>query len=367
MSEINMIISKKLCTGCSACTAVCPQHAVSLLYGKDGFLYPDIQEDKCNHCNECLRVCPVQNKPPLCENMYFGFQADLEVRRSSTSGGAFRILAEKMLEHGGSVYGAAFNSKLQVKQYCAENREELLRLLKTKYVQADPQNCFNSVKEKLDRGEKVLFEGNPCLVEGLHSYLGTKRDNLLLVDHVCNGVPSPVFWMTYLDYLGKSDSLEKVTSFEFRGKQLANDGHTVSWHNGTTICTEEFLNNKWCRIYSKGISIREACLSCKWCTPNRISDITLGDFWGIERVKPEYNDGFGTSLIIVHTEKGKKAFDEICSTGKYFRTEENEILQPRLCTPVKDSILRKLFFREIEAAGGIENCDMATILKKYGA
>lgn len=355
------------CCGCTACKSICPVQAIEMEMSTGGFLYPKIDDEKCIKCGLCKKVCPMINhaNKQLVNNNFFAIKSSLEIRKKSTSGGVFKMIADEWLDKKGIIFGVSFDEKNRVIYKIISSKEELNEILGTKYVQADLSNVFKKIKESIDNNEKVLFIGNPCVVKGLLLYLENKRENLFLIDHICNGVPSPGFWNMYLKYLEEDG---KIEDFIFRDKVKANDGHTVSYKVNGENKQINFLDEKFCRIYSKSIGIRNSCFNCKWCQVDRDSDITIGDFWGAEKVIPEFVDGYGISLVITHNEKGLYFINKIKEKCCYKEVRKEDTLQPRLISPPKNSILNKLFVKDIDDA--LENYTkekIDKIINKYGA
>lgn len=357
------------CFGCSACSAVCPEHAIVMKQDLTGFIYPVIEKELCTNCGICTKVCPALHRYKSSANeKYYALRASLSARMKSTSGGAFQLLARQTLSEDGLVYGAAFDSSLKLRYCSAQTEEELQAILGTKYIQATPGNIFEDVRVHLDLGKKILFCGNPCLVHGLKLYLeqySRTLENLTLADHVCYGCPSGGFWKRYLDYLQYQYG-GRVESFSFRDKRNRDAGHTVSFSVNGKEHLEPFSQNQYLRIFNRGLSLRDSCITCPYCTPARNCDLTLGDFWGIEHIEPELDDGYGVSLVITHSEKGARELKKILPKTEWICTDSDIAMQPRLQEPTKPpSLLRKLFINDIRRTG-VENCDMTLLFRKYG-
>lgn len=354
------------CTGCSACGAVCPTNAISMQPAADGFLYPVKDEALCCGCGLCEQVCPITKEPAQSENAFFAVRnKDISQRLESTSGGAFRLLAEQHLGKGGVVFGAAFDDVFHVVQTKAQDTQSLQKLLGTKYVQSDAADSFRLVKALLQQGTPVLYCAGPCMVQGLLSYLGDDRDGLTAVDHICYGVPSPGFWQAYVTYLEKEHA-GKLERFTFRDKRKPDSGHSISYQIGGKETAGALNDNRWCRIFFKNLSLRSSCFHCKYCSPSRHSDITIGDFWGIENCCPELEDGYGVSLVISHSPKGLQCLQEVLPRCDWKEVTQEQAMQPRLQESAKEPMLRRFFLQDLQRAGGAENCDMAIMLKKYG-
>lgn len=336
--------SKEMCCGCSACHDVCIHHAITMVMDKEGFYYPKIDKKSCVDCERCKKVCPLrETKTYLTENIYLGVQAIQADRRlSGSSGGVFPVLAEYVLSKEGAVFGAAFDSTMMLVHKCAETLTEVEALKKTKYVQSAMKGIFKLVQQKLDEDRWVLFIGTPCQTEAVRKFLNRDYPKLLLVDLICYGVPSPGIWNDYVQYMERKYK-GRISVFSFRDKRNRDNGHTVSWRIDDREYTQSISRNLFCMMYFKNLILRPSCHKCRFCTVYRRSDFTIGDFWGIEKVKKEMDDGMGTSLLILHTEKSKKIWEEIRGRFRSFECSKTDILQPRLISATVPSKKRELF------------------------
>lgn len=331
-----LLAEKELCCGCGACRAVCPLEAIQMASDKEGFYYPVINQELCMECGACSVVCPANSAlESKEENSYYGVQArDEALRNESSSGAAFVLLANRVLENRGVVFGAALTTQGTVVHVAVEEEKNLNSITKTKYVQSDMEGCYQAVRQYLQEGRFVLFVGTPCQTEALRKYIRTPEEKLFLADLICYGVPSPGIWEKYVRYLERKHG-GTLTSFYFRDKRNKDSGHTASYLIDGKDYAGSLYRDMFCRSYFKNINIRPSCYQCRFCSPNRNSDFTLGDFWGIETVKPEFDDGMGTSLLICHTEKAKKLWEEVRDAACWFSCEEKDVLQPRLQMPTK--------------------------------
>lgn len=305
----------------------------------------------------------------------------------STSGGVFQIVAHQFLRKGGIVFGAAFDENLSVCYKKIESVEELPSILGSKYVEAALNDTFDKVVACLSERKKVLFIGSPCVVNALKQFVSSRNDTsdelLYLIDFVCSGVPEKGLWEAYLNFLhGKLKELHqatelKMTRFTFRDKTRPDSAHMVSWEydifpeNGASPehrrgeCA--FMEDRYCRIYAKNVSLQQRCLKCKWCSLNRPGDMSIGDYWGVEKYHPEFDDGYGVSLCISNNGKGDSMVAEIAGEVESIELHEDEIIQPRLKEPNKPTILNVLFQKDLYLNGKAEDCDIEMIVKKYGA
>lgn len=342
---MKLFSEKSHCCGCMACADICPKQAVTIQPDGEGFSYPTVQENLCINCNLCTAVCPMPQRGPKGQSLqYFAAQAkDPTLRDISTSGAVFPILAEYVLEAGGVVYGAAFDGSMRLVHQRVNHRNELCRLMRSKYIQSDTVGVFRSVKADLCSGKQVLFIGTPCQAEALRRFLGRKYPNLLLVDLICYGVPSPGVWKKYVEYLEKKHG-GRLTEFYFRDKRFCNDGHTISYKINDKEHLEEYSQNPYTSMYFSDCILRPSCHNCRFTTLERSSDMTIGDFWGIGKKAPQMDDGMGTSLIILHSDRGREVWEKIQDKFCSMACSEGEILQPRLVSPTQSSRRRRLFW-----------------------
>lgn len=352
MSMKEILKDKKDCCGCNACMEICPVRAITMREDGEGFSYPKVHKKKCINCGKCRAVCPMPAKERdggERERIYLGAQAkDGNIRYGSSSGGVFPVLAKHVIQKGGVVFGVVLDEKGIVRHKMAQTAEELEPMRKTKYVQSSLEGCFARAEKCLGEGRPVLFTGTPCQCKAMKLYMekNAKRagcegrgsgkllsENLLLADLVCYGAPSPGIWRKHLRELEKRYG-GKLSGFCFRDKRKKDNGHTVSFFAGEKEYARPMREDSFCRVYFRDYTIRPACYFCKFCTTERESDITMGDFWGIEKIKPGMDDGMGTSLVILHSDKAKRVWEEIKDSFRYFRCRREDVLQPRLQSPV---------------------------------
>lgn len=307
------------CCGCRACENVCLISAITMQQDDIGFLYPHVDEQKCLHCGHCAKTCPMLNSQKYdtkTQEIYAISLKDKELLSKSTSGGAFSLFANDVIAQRGVVFGATLDETMCVKHIGVETQEDLAVLRGSKYVQSDTGDVYTLILNHLQSGRKVLFSGMPCQVDGLNRFLDTKKqsaENLLTVDILCHGVPTPKIWKDYVSCIEEVYH-GKLKSFKFRSKM-------AGWEN--SIEYAEFENRKkvynthtiltYLTLFHKNLSLRPSCYACDYHTYQRCSDITIGDFWGIDKSMPQINDNKGLSLIIVNTKKGKETFDRVSS------------------------------------------------------
>lgn len=310
-----MICEKLNCTGCMACWSICGVNAISMVEDEKGFLYPEINKDKCIGCGKCKNKCPLLKE--IIGNDNFGkvvkacWVKNENIRLSSTSGGFFSVAAESIINKNGVVFGSKFNDNFEVIHNFGQTLDEIIYFKGSKYVQSYIGKSFRQAKEFLEQGRDVLFTGTPCQIAGLKSYLSKDYENLITLDIVCHGVPSPLVFRDYLKYIS-NDNIENISKVQFRYKKPSwtvfsmkidyKDGESYIKDTNKDPYLVGFLSN----LFS-----RECCYDCKFANENRQGDITIGDFWGyISEKKKVKNEEKGISLIIINTEKGSRFFNE---------------------------------------------------------
>lgn len=305
--------NKKECCGCTACFHICPINCIVMKEDEEGFLYPNIDKAKCIHCNKCKEVCPnrnIENRNTRTQT-FVGYYKDDEVRKQSSSGGIFSAIAEWILQQKGVVFGAAFDENFEVHHIAVETKEELIKLRGSKYVQSRLENTFLEAKEYLEKKRKVLFTGTACQIAGLKNYLSAEYENLYTVDVLCHGAPSPKIWRMYLDDK-KEQYQASINKVEFRNKDdgWKNYFINIAFSNMERFYTH-YYKDKFTRMFLDNLDLRPSCYSCVYKELPRISDITIGDSWGVENYMPDMDDDKGTSVILVHSSNGEKIFQEI--------------------------------------------------------
>lgn len=358
------IKTKKDCCGCYACYNICPKECITMESDNEGFWYPKIDKNKCINCNLCEKVCPIINKPnnSLYEKKsYAVFNKNEKIRLKSSSGGIFSLLAEYVINNHGSVYGAVFDEDFNVKHIKINRLQDIELLRGSKYVQSRINDIFKSIKFDLKNNKIVLFTGTPCQVAGLQSFLQKKYNNLILMDIVCHGVPSTLVWQQYIDEL-KQNYKQDIKSIYFRDKSTGWKTYSIKF----LFDKDEYKNFGFKDIYMKGflndIYLRPSCYNCNFKGIERISDITVADFWGIENILPKIDDDKGTSLIVIHSEKGKQLFDELSETMIFNEVDLNEAIKynPSMISSVKYNEKRDAFFIELNSGKSL-----IELIKKY--
>ena len=295
------------CTGCGVCTAVCPSAAVKMLPDTHGFLCPVVDAAACTECGLCARKCPVSVLPQTSvhTDVLTGYAKDGELLPFSSSGAIFPVLAAEIIHRGGIVFGAAFDEDFNVVHTTAETLSELTELCSSKYVQSHiSSDCYLQVKKVLSDGRWVYFSGMPCQVAALKNYLGREHERLITQDTACHSVPSPLVWDEYKAELEKQHG-GKLTAFSFRNKANGWEAYHIraAFENGREFVQPAAENPYQCG-FIKGLYSRSSCFVCKFKGIERCSDITLADYWGVKGIQPDAYNPQGTSLLLLHSEKG---------------------------------------------------------------
>lgn len=340
------------CTGCGVCAAVCEARAIHMEPDPEGFLYPVVQRDRCRGCGRCDRFCPLSAGEPDrtagWERLFFGAKAEEEeARLLGSSGGMFPLLARRVLQKGGAVFGSSLLPGGAVRHAGIESPGEIPGLAGTKYVQSDLSPAFGEMARVLREGRPLLFCGTPCQAAAVRSLFGAEGKGLLTVDLICYGVASPVIWQRYVRLLERRYR-GTLSAFSFRDKRSGDDGRSCSFRIGGREYAGPLLRDPFCRSYFRNVNIRPSCFSCRYSTTRRQSDLTLGDFWGIEEVSPGFSDGMGCSAVICHTPAGKALWEEVRDRTQWFPCREEELAnprQPRLRGPVVPSPRRERYLR----------------------
>lgn len=352
------IKNKKDCSGCHACMSICPKGCITMTHDNEGFLYPKVNYNLCIKCKKCIDVCPVINKPKTNETpqAYACINKDEETRLKSSSGGIFTLLADLVLQEEGAVFGAAFNSQFELEHICIDNSNihDLDKLRGSKYLQSRIGNAYIEAENKLKTGKPVLFTGTPCQIAGLRSYLnkqnrvdieykenkekneskekegniGNKGNNekernkegyeekkeyanLITMDFVCHGVPSPKVWDIYRKFReDKEQTKTQIVNFRYKKEGWKKFSMFFKFDNDNEY-TNNLEKDIYLKAFLKDLCLRPSCYDCKFKGLNRYSDITLADFWGVAKELPDMDDDSGTSLVFVNSVNGQEIFDKI--------------------------------------------------------
>ena len=349
--QVNEIVlaDANYCTGCTACSSICPCDAIAMNQNSEGFFRPVINADRCTRCGLCVKTCPAINSvlPPsapvaVCAAMH----ADEEIRLKSSSGGIFSALAETTLAEGGVVFGAAFDEAFRVHHISVSNVDQLDQLRGSKYVQSDLEQIFKEVRDFLQIGRRVLFTGTPCQIAGLKRFLGTADSLLVCVDLICHGVPSPLTWKAYLKMLPVN--LMKRVSFRDKRKGWHAPWIRIESSSGTDVVYQPFGDNSFGRAFLWNFGLGLSCYDCQFKNGKSGSDLTMGDFWGVGSVAPHLDDDKGVSILFVHSRKGQELIARSrlrCTPVEATSAAKNNCYLKSVAQPRRPS--RQWFFREV--------------------
>lgn len=349
------------CVGCNGCVQACPTKCINLEKDKKGFSYPKVNTDLCIGCNLCENVCPVINQHEEhlpCKAIAGWIECD-NIRRSSSSGGVFYVLAKHFIEQGGVVFGARFNSTWQVEHGYVETIDKLPELMRSKYLQSSIGSSFLQARNFLNEGRKVLFSGTPCQLAALSLFLRKEySDQLLKVDVACHGVPSPKVWADYLNLLSNPSkkarklndnfhiaSINTIKSINFRDKRLGWDNY------GLQILTDnnqEFFqvhhDNLYMNCFLRDLCLRPSCHSCPAKAGKSGSDLTIADFWGIKDVSLNLYNDKGVSLILINSEIGQAALDAVNIKAESVNVEDAIRHNPAIIKSISKPVSSESFW-----------------------
>lgn len=331
------ILHKLACCGCSACVQKCPKQCISFIEDSEGFLYPKVNESSCVKCGLCEKVClekhPFLETYPIkaiaCKNI------DEKVRENSSSGGVFTLLAEKIIEENGVVFGVIFDENWECKHTYIDRCDQLYKLRGSKYLPSKIGNSYKDVERFLKEGRKVLFVGTSCQVAGLNKYLSKEYSDLFTVEVTCHGVPSPSVWRKYLieeikntalwAETGKStvssslNAMSLIKDIKFREKGIGWKKFrfvlTLAKPSGegkeSSVLSSTNKENPFMRLFIGDVILRPSCYRCPAKKGKTKSDITLADFWHIDQVMPDYDDDKGVTLVYANTNKALELLDSL--------------------------------------------------------
>ena len=354
---ITVFDRKEDCCGCTACESICPNQAITMQSDEEGFLYPSIDKSICIECGLCKKVCAFQNGYETLNNLespdvYALKHKSDEVRMNSSSGGAFSAISDYALNESYVLYGVEFSKNFTVQHKRTTTEAGRNKFRGSKYVQSNLERIFKQIREDLANDRSVLFIGTPCEVAGLRKYLEVakiKTDKLILNDIICHGTSSPLLWKQYLNFIQKKS---KLKSYTFRSKEKGWRGYNVKaeFEKGKSKINTSDIKI-YANIFCSDLALRPSCYYCKFSNLNRPSDITIGDFWGIEKSLPELDDNKGVSLILVNTPKGQAIFDEIQDKIDFVQSNTKDCQQHNLQQPTKMPTNREQFWDDYQNSG----------------
>lgn len=368
--------TKEKCCGCAACKQVCPTKSISMQEDDLGYIYPVIDREQCIDCKACRKVCPLQEEvePIKKEQICYAYvNPDEKYRLKSASSGAFEALCTAFIKEKQeySIYGCELDNKLYAKHCSIHNINEIYKLKKSKYIQSYIDNEYTNVLKELNEGKKVVFSGTPCQVAALKKFLKKDFENLLTIDFVCHGVPNQKIFSKYIAELEKKNHA-KIKKYIFRNKrkleQWSSHGIRIEFDNGKIIELEA-EEDLYMTGFLNGLFNRESCYKCKFASLNRISDLTIGDFWGIDKIYPELAETKtnGTSLIIGNSIKGMRTIKRLDPNTLYLATLDDAIRENgQLRNPQEPNERRKNFLNAFRKNKKFSVCMRKAFPEKYG-
>lgn len=375
LKEIKLYDKDEACCGCGACMSICKRQAITMEADKHGFYYPVMDVKRCTGCGLCSKVCRFQHVKERNEPLaaYAAMSDNKSLIMNSASGGVFAELATLVLDNGGTIFGASMEYSedgLIPKHIAINNKEDLIKLQGSKYAQSFIGNTYLKAREQLLKGRLVLFTGTPCQIAGLKGYLGKEYINLITMDLICHGVPSAGFFRDYVNLLEKRLK-GRVKNFIFRTKAFGWGSMVgkVSFTDKRGKTKERLIHNQLSSYYKYFLNAdvyRDSCYSCQYASCHRPADITVGDYWGIQKGHPELMEvshfkeqlQYGVSCVIANTEKGKAYLEKLKESMKLYESSYEKVARgnDQLNHPSKKGRDREIIF-ELYTSGGYEAVD----------
>lgn len=355
MSSNNVVnlINKTDCSGCGACVCACSTECLSMKSDNEGFLYPHMDDKNCINCGKCLSVCPIKSKPKTTDytgRVFIVQHKNDRIRRESTSGGAFTAIAEHIIENGGIVFGAGMGKNFRVCHMAAYTVEQLALFRNSKYSQSDLGDTFIKIKNYLLEGKKILFSGTPCQVAGLKKFLPDAGENLITIDVVCRGIPSPLVFEKYIDYqkkkIGEFNKVlfrDKYSGYTHTAMSLYRD-NVCLYHNGLEY-------DPMLKLFYQGMSCRPVCSNCLFKGMERCSDFTLWDCFSAEEINSVFDDNKGTTFVMLHSENAEMIFEKIQDNIRACEGETERVCNStaEMFKSISHNPAREEFFRDVNS------------------
>lgn len=351
------------CCGCALCASVCPKNAITM-QRSNGFLYPVIDQSLCVDCGLCAKKCPFgreKQEDSNCLDAYAVKHTDEQVVQNSSSGGVFTAVSDYILSQGGAVIGADFDEDMNVVHVVANTPEKRDRLRGSKYIQSDTTGVYDAIRHLLNDGVPVLFTGVPCQAAGVREAF-PNEEKLYIMDIICHGVPNPLVWKQYVAFIEKKYG-KKLTYYSFRDKAISGwrkYSAKLTFEDGSQVAHND-VTGSFIELFRYDVCLRPSCTRCRFTSKQRVGDMTIGDFWGIENVMPEISDNKGISAVMVNTEKGRALFEAIKPHITAYPCSQDDIAarQPNLSRPSQYSNKAAAFQADLAAL------PFEAVLKKY--
>lgn len=354
--------NSNLCVGCNACIDVCPQDCITQKE-INGFLYPKVDLNRCISCFLCNQVCPIEKESFKPNKMRLvGYSRSEYIRKNGSSGGIFGTIADYVLNHGGVVYGAAFDENMNLRGERVDSANYVSKLYRSKYLQADYTGIYKSVLSELQNGRKVLFCATPCYCQALQNYIpGKLKDSLIVMDFACHGVAAPELFKKNRKWYEEHNK-GKIEEYVFRYKKHKINASKVFYIQTTkNKYVATYLDDPYYYMYMKNLTYRPSCWDCKFSREDRCSDITVGDFHIPETHFPKEDRLRGFSTILINTENGEKVIESVkdmlvIEEGSWEETIKSNgaLLEPSA------SIFSNKVYEDVM------NCSYDELIKKYG-
>lgn len=352
------------CMGCGLCANNCPAKCIKMSENYEGFYRPMIDRNLCSNCGLCYNKCPVCQPTiqitPL--KVYAAKDKNLINRKKSASGGVAAVFATHIIEQGGVFAGVRYDDDFNVVHSLCTSLDEVDLYRDSKYAQSYTGDIFLQIQEKLDSGQKVIVTGTPCQIAAMRIFFGYSNKDLLLCDFVCHGVPPQRILKNCIKLI-ENEANKKVSRIFLRDKTdgWKNSNMKVEFENG-----EEYIIHRrdsvFYKIFGSNYSLQESCYQCKFRNFNTYSDITLGDYWGIEEVYPDFYDNNGVSIVIVNSKKGESFFDEISECFDIIETDIKHAVSthPKLLKSAPRNDCRDYFLKEVKKDISVKKFKEAT-------
>ncbi len=349
-------VKKNECTGCMCCENVCPKKCITKEIDEEGFVFPKVDEQQCVNCSLCLKKCQaVANVEKTSIQKAYALQIkDTKSLKDSASGGIAYEISKYIITNGGVSYGAIFDDDFNVVHQRADSIKLLKKQQGSKYVQSDISEVYISLKADCESGKKVVFIGTPCQVAAIKKFLNKDYNNLLLVDLICHGVPSQSLFHKYLEYKKEKIKDGDIIDYQFRNKDNG-------WGTNYKIKTKNkikkgtAMEEVYYSDFEEGFNYRESCYNCTYAINDRVGDITIGDYWGIDehQVKDIFDYTKGVSCVLVNSLKGEKFLENILLNCNYIETKIEDIIKnnSNLREPAKRPSIRDEYYKSIDKIG----------------
>lgn len=330
------------CCGCFSCKEICPKKCIEISEDNLGHQIPTVVNENCINCGLCISVCPAYNESNFTSSIDIvaACKKDLNERRKSSSGGIAAAISEFFIQNNGVVYGCSFIKEFSFKHIRCTSLEDIDKLRGSKYVQSDISEVYKQIKQDLKSNKKVLFIGTPCQVDGVIKHFKGKFSNLYTIDLICHGVPSLKLLKDSLPTNLINNS--EIETFKFRNN---NTFQIEVYSRNKKIYTRPLCKDLYLKGFFTSLFYRKSCYSCKYAKPERISDITIGDFWGIQNIPNNINPEEGISLCLINTRKGQNIINELNNIIIIKHSTISEAINgnKQLRHPVKYSLNAKIF------------------------